>query len=319
MAEASNPRIQWTNLIVMLIGLFTLSPVKAQSEDGRPIADAGSSRYAGPDPIVLDGTGSFDPDNSGPLSYTWQQTAGPLVIIVDANTATSTVSGFVQTNEIQECEFELVVSDGELTSLPDIAKIIIVPDFGAVTLQQDNPPFDPDKPTVIYFGGGNCVTGLSGQGWNASAWNSRANVISFPSGYGPDSGGGTRTYYKYGDMIIVYLSAAAPDYRQPIQTIGWSTGGQPAIDVGIHLNSVYKDARYAVNRVTQSDAPCRISPEWGGSWGLYTQIVESFLSSSVDGEQCWMDFYYGTGGEKYKPFQFNDFLSVSLGLGHNQV
>ncbi len=309
--------------------------VNAGTDNQPPIGDAGSSRYAAQDPVVLDGTGSYDPDDSGPLSYTWRQIAGPPVVIIDANTAIPTVGGsmqpstgrgllpavgdFIQTDEIQVCEFELTISDGELTSLTDTVKVIIVPYFGASTLRQENPPFDPHKPTVIYFGGGDCRIGWSGQGWNASAWNSRANVISFPNGYGPDSGGGTRTYYKYGDMIIVYLSQVAPDYREPIQTIGWSTGGQPAIDVGIRLNSLYQDARYAVNRVTQMDAPCRVSPQWGGSWGLYTQIAESFLSSSVDGEQCWLDFYYGTGGLQYEPLQFQYLLTAYLGLGHDPV
>ena len=288
------------------------------AQNSRPIADAGLSRYAAQDPVVLDGTGSFDPDNSSPLSYTWWQISGPSVVITDANTATPTVSGFTQIDAIQECEFELLVSDGELTSLPDTVKVIIVPDFGADTLRQENPPFDRNKPTVIYFGGGNCVTGEGS--WGSTAWAEKANIINFPN-YGPDSGGGARTYYKYGDMIIVYLSAVAPDYKQPIQTIGWSTGADPAIDVGIHLNSAYKDARYAVNRVTHLDAGCRIVPQYGGSWGLYTQIVQSFLSSSVDGEQCWIDHYYGTTGTGYEdePFPPIDILWVSSGLGHSQV
>jgi hypothetical protein len=42
-------------------------------------------------------------------------------------------------------------------------------------------------------------------------------------------------------MIIVYLSSVAPDYRQPIQTSGWSTGGQPAIDVALRLAPVSEE------------------------------------------------------------------------------
>ena len=55
-------------------------------------------------------------------------------------------------------------------------------------------------------------------------------------------------------MIIVFISKVAPNYAQPIQTMGWSTGGQPALDAGIRLNRVYKDRRYAVNHVTELDA-----------------------------------------------------------------
>jgi hypothetical protein len=278
--------------------------ISLDSEGVPPVADAGSSRYGGQDPIALDGTGSFDPDNFSLLSYTWGQISGPSVVITDANTANPMISGFVQTDEIQECEFALVVSDGELTSLPDTVKVIIVRDFGVSTLQLENPPFDLDRPTIIHFGGGNCVIGLPGLGispLSLPGWLSRANLVTFPNGYIPDSSGGTRTYYKYGDMIIVYLSAAAPNYKQPIQTSGWSTGGQPAIDVGIHLNLNYADIRYAVNRVTFFDATtyCRD----------YSESITAFLGSSVDGEQCWADAYVSTieegNSRAYPPFYEN--------------
>jgi hypothetical protein len=300
MMTAGNSRVVRT--IPLLIFLFALSSVGGQAQDGRPVADAGLSRYAGPDPVVLDGTGSYDPDSSGPLTYEWRQIAGPPVDIGAANTATPTIglqtgtgrgglptiSGFNQTGEIQECQFELVVSDGELSSLPDTVKVIIVPDFGTSTLVQENPPFEPNNPTVIYFGGGDCVTGSSGFSWKGWDWNSRANIISFPNGYVPDPGvGGLHTYYRYGDMIIVHLSSVASDYRQLIQTCGWSTGGQPAIDVGIRLNLTYVDARYAVNRVTLLEATqaCRSN---------YSESVATYLASSVDGEQCWIDSYIST-------------------------
>jgi len=295
-----------TILLVMVLALgLAAEAANAATNNQAPIADAGLPRYAGPDPVVLDGTGSYDPDNSGTLSYTWQQITGPLLVITDANTSTPTISGFTQTDEIQKCEFELVVSDGELTSLPDTVKIIIVPDFGNNSYQQENPPFDPNKPTLIYFGGGDCTNGLAVDGWSPFTpdWLSRANIIYFPKGYTHDGVGNRRTYYKYGDMIIVHLSAVAPDYKQPIQTVGWSTGGQPAIDVGIHLNLIYADARYAINRVTFFDALryCR---------GHYSESISTFLGSSVDGEQCWADSYASTtsGMEGYvagSPYQDN--------------
>ncbi|MHC4192349.1 MAG: LamG domain-containing protein [Planctomycetota bacterium] len=279
--------MKWLNcakIRLVLIGFVAGLVICGQSASATninqaPIADAGLSRYAAYDPIVLDGTGSYDADNSGPLTYAWRQIAGPSVVIADANTATPTVSGFIQTDAIQECEFELIVSDGELTSPPDTVKVIIVSTFGASTFRQENPPFDPDKPTVIFFGGGNCVTG--GGSWQSTAWAEKANIISFTN-YEPDHRGGSRTYYRCGDMIIVYLSGVAPDYKQPIQAIGFSTGGDPAMDVGIHLNLTYADARYAVNRVTFVDAACRVESE-------YASLIQQFLASSVDGEQSWVD------------------------------
>jgi hypothetical protein len=308
-------------VLVLALGLAAEIANTAAANEA-PVADVGPCRYAGQDPVALDGTASYDPDNSGPLSYTWRQTAGPEAIIIDANTATPTIAasmqagigrdrtprpvGFTQTDEIQECEFELIVSDGEFASMPETVKVIIVPDFGDNTFRLENPPFHADKPTIIYFGGGNCVSGLAVDcvsPFTPDDWLSAVNIINFPNGYTPDSGGGERTYSRYADMIIAYLSSVAPDYKQPIQTSGWSTGGQPAVDVGIRLNLIYADARYAVNRVTFFDALryCRSN---------YAESISTFLGSSVDGEQCWADAYVSatSGGEGFvagPPFQDN--------------
>ena len=75
---------------------------------------------------------------------------------------------------IQECVFELVISDGELESEPDTVSVIIVPDFGSLTLYLTNPPFDPNKPTILAFNGGDCDTGSAmafGGVWEQKAQN----------------------------------------------------------------------------------------------------------------------------------------------------
>ena len=301
MARVSNSRIQRSIFIVMLIALFALSPVRVQSQDGRPVADTGLSRYAATDPVLLDGTGSYDPDSSGPLSYTWRQISGPSVVISDANTAIPTISGFVQTDEIQECEFELVVSDGQHESLPDAVELKIVPFFSGVEMLLENELFDPNKPTIIYFGGGDGVNGLpvyAQSPWDFSVWSPKANLLSFPDGYRADLGtGGLPTYHSLGNAIISYLSAMTPNYHQPIQTIGWSTGGLPAIIVATYLNQTYQDARYAVNRITGLDA---VGP--GAS-----EMISQLLDSAVDSEQCWLDSYVSTS----KTF-YGDILNVSF-------
>lgn len=298
---------QVLHAILLLIALCILRPVRAQLQNSRPVADAGSSRYAATDPVLLDGTGSYDPDHSGTLSYTWRQISGPSVVIIDANTPTPTIAGsiqpdpgrdptpkpqgFPQTDEIQECEFELVVSDGELTSLPDTVKVIIVPDFGTTKLIHLNPPFDPNKPTWISFGGlGGCQNVGSNPSWFVNwpagwgGWgvlDEKVNYIWFEQFHHSSS-----TIRQIGDMFIVYLSTHAPDYKQPIQSDGTSAGGEPAIDIGIHLNETYADRRYAVNRVTLFDA--------AGYCRDYKESISRFLASAVDGEQCWIDSYPGT-------------------------
>ena len=246
-----------------------------------PIADAGLPRYAARDPVVLDGRDSFDPDGYGQLTYQWRHISGPSVDITDESTTMPTVSGFSQTNAIQRCEFELTVSDGDLNGRPDTVQVIIVPDFGNSSLTQTNPPFDPNKPTIVAFGGGNCVMGVAMVFSNPADWYSKANYLTISS-YGPP-------YYQYGDALITYLSSVAPDYTQLIQTIGFNTGNLPAIDVAVRVNETYADARFAVNRVSLLDAACRD----------FSDDIAKLVSSSVDGERCWIDNYYATAGRFY--------------------
>jgi len=230
-----------------------------------PVADAGLPRYAGTDPVELDGTGSYDPDNSGALSYQWQQISGPNLTITGADTPTPTISGFTPTDSIQRCEFELIVSDGQYESLPGTVFVIIVHNrYSESRFRLESGTFDPEKPTFINFG--------RGGSWNAGYnWESRANILSeccdsfdIPS---------------LGDYLIVYLSRVAPNYKQPIQLVGCSGGSIPAIEVPGYMNSTYQDRRYAVNHVTNFDGSACMSD------------ISRFLASRVDREQCWVDNY----------------------------
>lgn len=236
-----------------------------------PTADAGSSRYAAVAPVFLDGTGSFDRDGYGELTYEWRQVSGQSLDITDANTATPMISGFTQTNTIQRCFFELIVSDGDLLSKPDTVEVIVVPSFGSESLFQVNPPFDPNKPTIVTF---------FGQG----IWYDETNALTTASYATP--------YSQYGDILVVYLSSVAPDYTQPIQITGFSSGGRWAIDAALRVNEAYADARFAVNRVSLLDAACP------------SDYIPRFVASAVDGEPCWIDNYYATNSP-YRRGVFN--------------
>ncbi len=236
-----------------------------------PVAEAGLSRYVATASITLDGTGSYDPDGFGTLTYQWRQVSGPAVTLTGTNTARPVVSGFLPNTTVRSCVFELIVTDGQLVSPPDTVTVTIVKNFGSTnTLKLTNPPFDPAKPTMVSFGGGNCSTG-SGMTFGG-IWN-QANWISVDT-YGP-------AYTRYGDMLMVYLSSVAPDYQKPIQTVGFSTGNLPAMEVAWYVNTTYKDARYAVNRVALLDAVCS---------NLGTRVGQ-FHANPVAGEQCWVDNY----------------------------
>ncbi len=312
----------WLNVyrIRVLVGtvtaLFALNTVVIQAQDGRPVAHAGLSRYSAQDPVVLDGTGSYDPDSSGSLSYSWRQISGPSVVITDASTAKPMISGFVQTTLIQECEFELMVSDGEYDSFPDTVKVIVVPTLTECTMVLENKSFDPQKPTIIFFdgvgsgwheptsGGGHWRNKANAVASNFSAWEHRANIISFYPYVADDAGSDrdTATYYRCADMIIVYLSAVAPDYDEYIQTMGYSLGGLPAIDVARFLNETYKDRRYAINRVTLFDTTVYLE---------YSHRIRDGLIEHIDGEQCWIENYVCTKGWGFTPF-YDNILNVAF-------
>lgn len=276
-------------------------PADAEPRDRSPVADAGPSRYVAADPVRLDGTRSYSPDGSPILGYAWKQVSGPALIVTDADTVAPAVSGFVQTGEVQRCVIELTVSDGRRRSAAAGVELSIVPEFGSNRIEIYNPdPFDPNKPTIVYYGGGDCSTGYGRTVFGSRLpmvnheWTDRANILWLPHGYDPDPGT-LHSYVGCGDMLIGFLSSLAPEYDRPIQTVGWSTGGQPALDAAIRINLAYKDPRYAVNHVTLLDTTgyCRNDAPY----------VRTYLSNPVAGEQCWVDNYISTPGDGFMLLQ----------------
>ena len=254
-----------------------------------PVADAGLPVYTDGRAVSLNGKRSYDPDHlPGELIYSWTQISGPPATLSGADTSAPVISGVHQTSSIQICEFQLIVYDGEYFSFPDTVELRVIPTHPADTFELQSGTFDPNKPTVVYFNGGDGVYG-SGSWPYTTDWTSKANCLCFTN-YGPDSStSGARTYYHCGDMLILYLSQVAPNYNQAIQTMGWSTGGQPSMDTGIRMNLTYKDRRYAVNRITLLDECCRD----------FTQDIADFMENPVDGEQSWVDEYFGYMGNSY--------------------
>ncbi len=258
--------------IVMFVLVFCLNLVSGAA-NRPPTANAGPSRYVCSDAVTLDGRKSYDPDGDG-LTFHWRQVSGPAVVIAGGDTATPEVGPFTPTDDIQQCVFQLTVSDGRYQSEPQEVTVFIVRDYGINTVLLGNPPFRPDRPTLITFGGGNCdCSGLMFFEF-PSPWYDSCNVISLNACY---------PYTAEADMLLVYLSEHAPEYGQYIQTAGFSTGGNPAILAANYLNGTYNDPRYAVNHVTFLDAPC---PEVD----FFAESAR-FQSNPVGGEPAWIDSY----------------------------
>ena len=121
------------------------------------------------------------------------------LIISDANTAAPAISSFVQTEEIQKREFELIFRTGERESEPDNVKVVIVPTFVSGNIMVlENDSSDPNKSTFIRFDGAYSSSDLSAGGgpWNHDeaniesneSWEEKANIISFDPYYA-DPGG----------------------------------------------------------------------------------------------------------------------------------
>ena len=90
-----------------------------------PTADAGTDISAvGGALISLDGTGSADGDGDT-LIYTWTQVSGPSVTLSDASAAAPSFTAPAATSSAQTLEFELVVSDGIVSSSADSVSVAI--------------------------------------------------------------------------------------------------------------------------------------------------------------------------------------------------
>jgi hypothetical protein len=246
------------------------APLQGQAQTP-PVAEAGLSRYAAANPIVLNGTGSSDPDGDRIIGYRWFQVSGPEIEITENDTATPEISGFAPGQIFQTIEIGLVVSDGVLESATDLVEITVVPSITDATMSLVNPPFRPELPTLITFGGGDCVDGIHMP--LDDTWQALANIVTGPY------------FHPYVDQAfhaVVLLSELAPDYRQPIQTVGFSTGGNAAAAVANIINQFIRDPRYAVNRMTLLDSYCLDD---------FDQMIAEFSDNPVAGEPAWAEVY----------------------------
>lgn len=105
------------------------------SANRAPIADAGAD--FGPidsgQSVMLDGSGSSDPDGDG-LTYAWTQVSGTTVTLTGANTATPSFAAPLVAGT-EDLVFSLIVNDGSVASAPDTVTVGIRA-VGSVTIIQ---------------------------------------------------------------------------------------------------------------------------------------------------------------------------------------
>jgi hypothetical protein len=116
--------------LVVSDGTYTTPPDEVLIVIGNraPIADAGDSKLCQPGgSVTLNGSKSYDLDKIDTItSYNWTQVSGPAGVLTDANT----VSPSFTPSTTGEYVFELVVSDGELSSQPDTVRVYC--EFGSL-------------------------------------------------------------------------------------------------------------------------------------------------------------------------------------------
>lgn len=93
-----------------------------------PVADAGedATAYTG-DEVVLDASGSSDPDSGGSLSFSWQQESGPSVALSGADTARASFVAPEVDSEATALAFSVTVTDPRGASAEDTVRILVSP------------------------------------------------------------------------------------------------------------------------------------------------------------------------------------------------
>ncbi len=213
-----------------------------------PIAYAGEDQLVSEDSlVVLDGSGSDDPDACDDLSYAWTQTAGTTVTLSDDTAAQLTFDAPAVTGALS---FELVVSDGEASSAVD-----------AVTINVDsNVPPNTDAGDDASFGKEEQVTLDGNDTFDAD-------------------GDALTTLWTQTAGTTVTLSDAS--VLQPIYTSGCESGVwtfELEADDGTASTTDSVDITIT-NRIPQADA--------GGSHGVAAgAFVTLDASGSSDGDVC---------------------------------
>jgi beta propeller repeat protein/parallel beta-helix repeat protein len=179
-----------------------------------PVAIAGTDKVIQvPGRIILDGSGSYDPDLTDVLTYSWTQIDGPQIHLEDADTAIASFN----CSEEGTYTFELLVNDGLVDSEPDSVEVTTV----TVTMNQQD--IDVGFITTNYFHypdvSGNMVVYGVGSACDFT-WDIHCKSLETGS-IRTFSAGGLDTQPKIdGDIMVWFggISFGSPWYHEPSNT-----------------------------------------------------------------------------------------------------
>lgn len=116
-----------------------------------PAANAGADQVVDEKTrVTLDGSGSSEPDGE-PVSYHWEQTGGPQVVLEGADTARPTFVAPDVSREDAKLAFELTVSDGQLSG-GDVVEIT-VRNVNEPPAAEAGPDQSVDEGTAVFLDG----------------------------------------------------------------------------------------------------------------------------------------------------------------------
>ncbi|MEE9218271.1 MAG: hypothetical protein V3U98_04310 [Acidobacteriota bacterium] len=133
---------------------ITLLCCVGNDEQG-PVANAGPDQFViTGDTVSLNGGGSFDPNPGDFLTYEWDQLSGLPVTLSDPGSRMPTfTSPQVPIGQTAVLEFELSVSDGIWTSLPDRVRVSVLGENQAPTCVASASPTVVDEGATVTLDG----------------------------------------------------------------------------------------------------------------------------------------------------------------------
>lgn len=121
----------------------------ASSVNQAPTANAGAAQTSPIGvPVVLNGNGSFDPDENS-LTYSWSQTSGPALGLSVQNSVTATFTPQVPGAYV----FQLVVNDGLVNSAPSSVTVTVGANQAPTVAAAASPRYGVAPLTVSFIGG----------------------------------------------------------------------------------------------------------------------------------------------------------------------
>lgn len=227
--------------------------IRVLSQNNAPVASAGSDlhAYVGDD-VVLDASGSYDPDLDG-LTYTWTQVTGASVQIINA----STIQAFFTPTTSGTFEFKVSVSDGQATSTDNVIVTVdnvnqvpvaeagsnITATVGSTVTLNGSASYDPDGSAVSYVWSQTSGPAISLSGsntarpsFNASAAGVFVFALRVYDGQDTSSADSVTVTIQNTNNSITLISPANGAVLTASPTLAWAGSGFKSYKVMLSIN-----------------------------------------------------------------------------------